>query len=139
MRVFLACMVMHATVSAAGRQVAITIDDLPRGGDGGSRSLAEVRDMTARLLRPFHERGLPVTGFVNEGRQMPDLLAMFRRRGYRFVSLDQALADDAYRLPEGYAGPGGFSWIHRWSRTKGMAPKGEPDPPMWVQDAWAAR
>jgi len=63
---------------------------------------------------------------------MPDLLAMFRRRGYAFVSLDEALADSAYALPDGYVGRGGFSWIHRWSRTKGMAPKGEPDPPAWV-------
>ena len=29
---------------------------------------------------------------------MPDLLAMFRRRGYTFVSLDHALADPVYRL-----------------------------------------
>ncbi len=66
---------------------------------------------------------------------MPDLLAMFRRRGYTFVSLDHALADPVYRLPEEYAGRGGFSWIHRWSKTKGMAPKGEPDPPAWVEEA----
>ena len=52
---------------------------------------------------------------------------------------NQALADDAYRLPDDYVGRGGFSWIHRWSRTKGMAPRAEPDPPAWVQDAWAAR
>ena len=51
---------------------------------------------------------------------MPDLLEMFRRRGYGFVSLEAALADDAYRLPEGYVGRGGFSWIDRWSMTKGM-------------------
>jgi peptidoglycan/xylan/chitin deacetylase (PgdA/CDA1 family) len=68
---------------------------------------------------------------------MPDLLAMFRRRGYTFVSLDRALADEAYRLPDDYAGRGGFSWIHRWSQTKGMPPKGEPDPPAWVQEASA--
>ena len=64
---------------------------------------------------------------------MPDLLAMFRRRGYTFVSLEQALADPAYRLEDGYAGRNGFSWIHRWSRTKGMKPKGEPEPPEWVR------
>ena len=69
---------------------------------------------------------------------MPDLLAMFRRRGYGFVSLTQALADDAYRLPEEYAGTGGFSWIHRWSKTKGMAPKGEPEPPAWIGQVLAA-
>jgi hypothetical protein len=66
---------------------------------------------------------------------MPDLLAMFRRRGYTFVTLERALEDEAYRLPDDYAGRGGFSWIHRWARTKGMPPKGEPDPPTWVQEA----
>lgn len=67
---------------------------------------------------------------------MPELLAMFRRRGYTFVSLDKALKDEAYRLPEEYAGRGGFSWIHRWSKTKGMAPKGEPEPAAWVEEAF---
>ena len=70
---------------------------------------------------------------------MPELLDMFRRRGYRFVSLDEALADDAYRLPEEYVGRGGFSWIHRWSKTKGLPAKGEPDPPAWVTAAFDAR
>jgi peptidoglycan/xylan/chitin deacetylase (PgdA/CDA1 family) len=70
---------------------------------------------------------------------MPELLAMFRRRGYEFVSLEQALGDDAYKLADGYAGRGGFSWIHRWSRTKGMPAKGEPEPPAWVTEGFAAR
>ena len=285
--------------AAADRSVAITVDDLPRGGDGGPRTLEAVRAMTEKLLLPFRTGHIPVIGFVNQGRQaefdetglrqildlwldsgadlgnhsrshlninqvpleqytadivagepvlraalqahgkklefyrhpflftgptpaikhalqqfldahgyqvapvtfdtsdymyaalytepeytarvrreyvpymesvvaffeqrsrevvgrefpqillihasrlnadmMPDLLAMFRRRGYKFVSLEQALDDPAYRLPDEYAGPGGFSWIHRWSKTKGMAPRGEPDPPDWVNEAWAKR
>jgi peptidoglycan-N-acetylglucosamine deacetylase len=293
--VLVTCIGMHITLMPAGREVAITIDDLPRGGDGGPRSLAGVREMTTQLLKPFGERKVPVIGFVNEGRQaelgadglrqildlwldsgadvgnhsyshlninnvsldeytadiirgepilraalaahgktlkfyrhpflftgptpeikkgmqdfldrhgyrvapvtlddadyqfaalytrpeyrervraayvpymesivaffearsievvgrefpqvlllhanqlnadlMPDLLAMFRRRGYTFVSLERALADEAYRLPDDQAVRGGFSWIHRWSRTKGLPPKGEPDPPAWVQQA----
>ena len=64
---------------------------------------------------------------------MPDLLAMFRRRGYAFVTLEQALADPAYRQDDGYVGRNGFSWIHRWSRTKGMKPRGEPEAPEWVR------
>ncbi len=64
---------------------------------------------------------------------MPDLLAMMRRRGYKFVSLERALEDPAYAMPETYVGPGGFSWIHRWSMTKGMKPKGEPDEPEWIR------
>ena len=280
------------------RQVAITIDDLPRGGDGGAYDLAGMRDMTKKLLRPFREQKIPVIGFVNAGRVkideqglrtildlwldagadlgnhsyshpdinsvpldvytadivrgegpiraalaargktllyyrhpflhtgptpetkkgmqefldqhgyrvapvtlddadyeyavaylmpdlrarvqreyvpymesivdffekrsvevagheipqillihasqmnadlMPELLGMFRKRGYEFVTLAQALKDPAYQLPEGYVGRGGFSWIHRWSKTKGMAPKGEPDPPEWVAKAFEAR
>ena len=70
---------------------------------------------------------------------MPDLLDMFRRRGYDFVTLETALADAAYRLPEEYVGRGGFSWIHRWSMTKGMRNRGEPDPPAWVTSASGLR
>ena len=70
---------------------------------------------------------------------MPELLAMFRSRGYTFVTLEEALADDVYRLPEEYVGRGGFSWIHRWTRTKGLPMKAEPEPPAWVSEAWSSR
>ncbi|MBZ5619285.1 MAG: polysaccharide deacetylase family protein [Acidobacteriia bacterium] len=296
MKLFPTLLLFAAALSAAGRQVAITIDDLPRGGDHGPRSLDAVRAMTGKLLKPFQEQKIPVIGFVNEGRpvgfgpeglrqildiwldsgadlgnhsyshlnindvplteytadilkgepvlraalaahgkklefyrhpflhtgptaeikramqqfldqhgyrvapvtlddndfefaalytkpaskdrikreyipymesivaffeqrsvdvvgreipqillihasqlnadMMPDLLAMFRRRGYTFVSLDQALADPAYKLPEEYIGRYGLSWIHRWSMTKGMPGKDEPDAPKWVEEGW---
>src|SRR5262245_33324845 len=54
--------------SAQTRQVAITIDDLPRGGDGGPSDLSGIRSMTEKLLQPFREQKIPVIGFVNEGR-----------------------------------------------------------------------
>jgi len=290
--ILLFCVVTFAQT----RQVAITIDDLPRGGDGGSSSLADISAMTQTLLRPFREQRIPVIGFVNEGRHqlgdeglrkilnlwldagaelgnhayshpdvnnvpiatftadilkgemitrevlavrgkkleffrhpylhtgatpdakqelqtflnqngyvvapvtiddadyefarlytnpefrdrvkreyvpymesvvaffeqravevvgreipqillihasqmnaelIPDLLAMFKRRCYSFITLRQALTDPAYSLPEGYTGRGGFSWIHRWSQTRGMPNKGEPDPPVWVEKAYS--
>jgi len=293
----LAWLLLTGAAFAQGRQVAITIDDLPRGGDGGPRDLASVQAMTAQLLQPFREQRIPVIGFVNAARfdgdaqglrrvldqwldagarlgnhshshpdfntvpfaqyvadiekgeapirealaargrtltyyrhpylhvgataedkqalsrwleqhgyrvapvtfddadymyarlytdpatrerarreyvpymesvvaffekrsvevvgrefpqvllihasqlnadAMPDLLAMFRRRGYAFVTLDEALKDPAYRLPESYVGRGGFSWIHRWSRHKGLPNRGEPDPPEWVQKGFEA-
>jgi len=296
--VFLLAAAIGMAADGGGREVAITIDDLPRGGDGGGRSFSDVRDMTERLLAPLHERKIPVTGFVHPGRtelatpdlrrildlwldagadlgnhtwshadlnrvpvaeyeqdilkadallrpvveargktleffrypmlhagtsaetkraiaeflaahgyrnapvtfdnsdymfaalytrpkfrarvlreyvpylesvvafferrsvevvgrefpqimlmhasdlnsrKMPDILEMFRRRGYRFVSLGEALNDDAYRLPENYVGPGGFSWIHRWSITKGIPNKGEPEEPEWVRKAFGDR
>ena len=286
----------YSFASAQTRQVAITIDDLPRGGDGGPSSLADVSRMTQKLLQPFREQKIPVIGFVNEGRHqlgpialrqildiwldagaelgnhsyshpdintvslstytadilkgepttraalaargkkleyfrhlflhtgatpeakkglqafldqngyrvapvtiddadyefaalytrpefhdrvqkeyvpymesvvaffeqravevvgreipqillihasqmnadlMPDLLAMFERRGYSFITLREALNDPAYSLSENYVGRGGFSWIHRWSQTKGMPNKGEPDPPAWVEKGYS--
>lgn len=69
---------------------------------------------------------------------MPELLSMFRSRGYRFVTLTAALADPAYQSPDTYAGRAGTSWLHRWSSTKGMAPKSEPSPAEWVEKALAA-
>jgi peptidoglycan-N-acetylglucosamine deacetylase len=295
-RALILILLLSGVATAQPRQVAITIDDLPRGGDGGPSSLDGIRSMTQKLLEPFRAQKIPVIGFVNEGRQqlgpegvreildmwldagadlgnhayshpdinnvsletytadilkgepttraalaargkkleffrhpylhagatpdvkkglqsfldkngyrvapvtiddadyefaalythpefrdrvtkeyvpyiesvvaffeqravevtgheipqillihasqmnadlMPDLLAMFRRRGYSFITLSQALKDPAYSLPENYAGRGGFSWIHRWSQTKGMPNKGEPDPPAWVEKAYS--
>jgi peptidoglycan/xylan/chitin deacetylase (PgdA/CDA1 family) len=69
---------------------------------------------------------------------LPEILTMFRRRGYRFISLEDALKDSAYTTPNAYAGPGGFSWIHRWSMTKRMPGKGEPDEPAWLRESYEA-
>lgn len=70
---------------------------------------------------------------------MTDLLAMLKERGYSIVSLERALQDPAYQLAEEYVGPGGFSWIHRWSKTKGMPGKGEPDEPAWIREIYDRR
>ena len=48
-----------------------------------------------------------------------DLAAMMKKRGYKFVSLEEALTDEAYSLPDTYIGPAGISWLHRWAREKG--------------------
>jgi len=66
---------------------------------------------------------------------LDDLLRMFERRGYRFITVDEALRDPAYALPDGYTGPKGISWIHRWGVAKGMPVKLEPDEPAWVVKA----
>ena len=49
-----------------------------------------------------------------------DLAAMLKRRGYTFVTMEQAMRDPAYRLPDTYTGERGDSWIARWAATKGM-------------------
>ena len=56
--------------------------------------------------------------FINSD-YLDDLAGMFKKRGYRFVSLEAALEDQAYRLPDTYIGPAGISWLHRWGLEKG--------------------
>ena len=65
---------------------------------------------------------------------MPQILSMIARRGYRVAPLEEAMADAAYRSPDAYYGPGGFSWIHRWSRTMGLPNRGEPDEPALIRE-----
>src|SRR5262249_53658387 len=38
---------------------------------------------------------------------MPELLGMFEKRGYEFVTLSRALEDPAYQLEDGYVGENG--------------------------------
>ncbi len=49
-----------------------------------------------------------------------ELAAMMKRRGYTFVTLEEATRDDAYSLPDTYTGARGDSWIARWAVTKGV-------------------
>ena len=64
------------------------------------------------------------------------LAQMYRRRGYAFVPLEQALEDPAYASADTYTGPAGLSWIQRWALTQGKRGAffaGEPQVPEWVQ------
>jgi peptidoglycan/xylan/chitin deacetylase (PgdA/CDA1 family) len=60
-----------------------------------------------------------------------------RARGYRFVTLDEALADPAYERRDGYTGAYGPSWLHRWAIAEARPHEffaGEPETPRWVMD-----
>ncbi len=63
------------------------------------------------------------------------LVERIRRRGYSFITLDEALEDPAYALPDEYAGRAGITWLHRWALTQGKKGEffaGEPDVPGFV-------
>ena len=63
-----------------------------------------------------------------------DLAERMMSRGYRFVSLDEAMSDPAYDQPDPYIGEWGISWLHRWARGQGLEVQWEPDAPEWVND-----
>lgn len=72
-------------------------------------------------------------------RYLHDLIALYRRRGYEFVPLEEALADPAFATPDHYDGPAGITWIHRWALTqgaRGRAFAGEPTVSETVQEAF---
>ena len=63
------------------------------------------------------------------------LLDALEQRGYAFVSLAAAVGDPVYRSPDGYVGPAGITWLHRWALTagvRGSAFAGEPEVPAWI-------
>jgi peptidoglycan/xylan/chitin deacetylase (PgdA/CDA1 family) len=70
--------------------------------------------------------------------RFPHLAAIMKARGYRFVTLEEALRDEAYRRPDTYVGPWGVSWLHHWEITEGRKRSPSPDPPDWVMKAYEA-
>jgi len=67
---------------------------------------------------------------------LADLVTAIRGRGYRFVTLDEAVSDPAYLRPDGYLGELGTSWIHRWARAENRPETffhGEPVTARWVK------
>jgi peptidoglycan/xylan/chitin deacetylase (PgdA/CDA1 family) len=66
------------------------------------------------------------------------LAAMLKQRGYRFISLDDALRDSAYASPTGLSGHEGESWLENWSRQAGLRPPGQPPVPDFVT-RWAGQ
>ena len=60
-----------------------------------------------------------------------ELVQMMKRRGYAFITLQEALRDKAYGLPDA-PNKLGVSWIHRWRQAKGLEMKAEPKEPDFV-------
>lgn len=56
--------------------------------------------------------------FINSD-YLDDLAKMLKKRGYQFVSLEEALKDEAYKLPDNFVRRNGISWLHRWALDKG--------------------
>jgi peptidoglycan/xylan/chitin deacetylase (PgdA/CDA1 family) len=75
-----------------------------------------------------------------EGDHIGELLNLIRQRGYRFITLEEALADPAYSLPDTYVGVEGTSWLEHWAITKGKPPQGAPQfPPQITERTKALR
>ena len=65
-----------------------------------------------------------------------EVLALFEKKGYRFVTLSEAESDPVYKQPDGDITKYGPMWGYRWAKERGVKVNGklEPDPPAWVTE-----
>jgi peptidoglycan/xylan/chitin deacetylase (PgdA/CDA1 family) len=116
------------------------------------------RETARRLREAYVEFVMAATGFAETiapqvvGRDIPQialfhgnditadclepLLLGFEHRGYRFVSMDEAMADPAYDAPDTLVTGFGPTWLWRWrqSRHLHVAFDADPEPPAWVTE-----
>jgi peptidoglycan/xylan/chitin deacetylase (PgdA/CDA1 family) len=69
-----------------------------------------------------------------EAEHIGELADLIRKRGYRFVTLENALGDQAYSLPDTFVGEEGTNWIDHWAITLGKPPVGAPEAPRAMVD-----
>jgi peptidoglycan/xylan/chitin deacetylase (PgdA/CDA1 family) len=67
-----------------------------------------------------------------EADHLNELVELIRKRGYRFTTLEDALSDQAYSMPDSYIGEEGTDWLDHWATTRGKPAQGRPVFPAWV-------
>jgi peptidoglycan/xylan/chitin deacetylase (PgdA/CDA1 family) len=90
------------------------------------------------LARDTFGRDIPQILLIHSNELHTDaldaLLTSIERRGYRWVTLAEAMQDEAHATPDEFVGTSGPSWLHRWRVAKKLPSRmrEEPDPPRWV-------
>jgi peptidoglycan/xylan/chitin deacetylase (PgdA/CDA1 family) len=69
-----------------------------------------------------------------EADHIGELMDLLRKRGYKFVTLEDALSDAAYGMPDEFIGEEGTNWLDHWAITRGHPPLNTPVFPQWVID-----
>lgn len=90
------------------------------------------------LSRRLFGREIPLVLLLHANQINADyldtILSRLEARGYRFVPLERALADSAYRSADAYVGATGPSWLIRWAVTRGIDATGEPREERWIAE-----
>jgi peptidoglycan-N-acetylglucosamine deacetylase len=68
-----------------------------------------------------------------EADHIGELIDVLQKRGYQFITLEDALSDGAYSSPDEYVGEG-TSWLDHWAITRGRPAQNTPVFPQWVID-----
>lgn len=68
---------------------------------------------------------------------LDELAEMYLANGYRFISLSEALEDEAYRHPITHYGDWGISWLDRWALSQGKQGQffaDDPPSPQYIRE-----
>jgi peptidoglycan/xylan/chitin deacetylase (PgdA/CDA1 family) len=108
-----------------------------RIADDYLRYMNEVFSFFEKVSREVTGREIPQVLLLHANALNADrfgaLADALARRGYRFVPLERALEDPAYRLPDEFVGAPGNSWFNHWEITAGRKAVPTPAPPPWIQ------
>ena len=69
-----------------------------------------------------------------EADHIGELLDLLQKRGYQFVTLQEAVSDPAYSMSNEFVGEEGTNWLDQWAITRGHPPINTPIFPQWVID-----
>jgi peptidoglycan/xylan/chitin deacetylase (PgdA/CDA1 family) len=112
-------------------------EQMTRVGDAYLKYMDETFGFFENLSRDFLGYEVKQTLLLHANELNADyfseLVNLMRKRGYTFISLEGALKDKAYALPEAQSKIG-LSWIHRWMLAKGLQMRPEPPEPEWIAD-----
>jgi peptidoglycan-N-acetylglucosamine deacetylase len=97
-------------------------------------SIAYAEQLSTKVLGYEPKQILLLHASNLEADHIGELLDLLRKRGYHFITLGDALGDQAYSLPDTYVGEEGTGWIEHWAITQGKIPLGAPEMPQWVID-----
>ena len=113
-------------------QFALVYDDAVMRGDAAAQ--ARIRqaylEFTKAITPWYRQAALDVLGrrpafvFLLHATRLnadtiDDLATIFRANDLSFVTLEQALKDPAYAIPDSYVGENGIGWVTRWSLALG--------------------
>jgi peptidoglycan/xylan/chitin deacetylase (PgdA/CDA1 family) len=68
-----------------------------------------------------------------------EFFSMIEKRGYSFITVDEAQSDEAYKTRENFTGKAGISWFERWAMAAKRPLLDEPTIDPNVQKMWAER
>jgi peptidoglycan/xylan/chitin deacetylase (PgdA/CDA1 family) len=116
----------HVDVAEKIRQAYL--DQVDVGFDRAERAAIEVfgREIAQILLIHCNE--------LNSV-SLRESISRIRARGYQFITLEEAMHDEAYARPDTFAGSGG-SWLARTARALGrpLTLGGQPPVPQWIAE-----